>query len=256
MAEADQRLPANEVKTALRKSGSAYYRDLETPLGMGSRVAVAGGSAAIRAVIIVEHRFRADCFDAVPRTIPERWATLAGILARLWQDGSPMANVGHDSAVGTPRSTPVSQNVIDSTTSIPLRAPRRKFPTILGESRGLLRALAQLDAAIDSDLPVLIVGETGTGKELFARALHEMGRRARFPYVAVNCGAIPEALFEAEFFGHARGSFTGADRARRGLLGASERGTLLARRSWRASGDAAGVALARARVQEIQGGRQ
>ena len=72
-----------------------------------------------------------------------------------------------------------------------------------------------------------IVGETGTGKELFARALHEMGRRARFPYVAVNCGAIPEALFEAEFFGHARGSFTGAERARRGLLAASERGTLL-----------------------------
>ena len=256
VAEADQRLPAHEATTALRKSGSSYYRDLETPLGIGSRVAVSGGSGAIRAVIIVEHRFRADCFDGVPRAIPERWATLAGILARLWQNGSPLAKVGHDSAIGTPRSTPVSQNVSDSTTSIPLRAPRRAFPTILGESRGLLRALAQLDAAIDSDLPVLIVGETGTGKELFARALHEMGRRARFPYVAVNCGAIPEALFEAEFFGHARGSFTGAERARRGLLASSERGTLLLDEVGELPAMRQASLLARARVQEVQSGRQ
>jgi two-component system response regulator HydG len=73
---------------------------------------------------------------------------------------------------------------------------------------------------------VLIVGETGSGKEVFARALHDIGPRAGKPFVAVNCGAIADSLFEAELFGHARGSFTGADRARAGLLARANGGTL------------------------------
>src|SRR6185295_11208247 len=73
---------------------------------------------------------------------------------------------------------------------------------------------------------VLVRGETGTGKEVFARALHDRGPRASKPFVAVNCGAIADSLFEAELFGHARGSFTGADRARPGLLARAEGGTL------------------------------
>jgi transcriptional regulator with PAS, ATPase and Fis domain len=91
----------------------------------------------------------------------------------------------------------------------------------------LRRALAQLDAAVDTDLPVVVSGETGTGKELFARALHDHGPRSAQPFVAVNCAAIADALFEAELFGHARGAFTGADRARPGLLARAEGGTLL-----------------------------
>jgi transcriptional regulator with PAS, ATPase and Fis domain len=83
-----------------------------------------------------------------------------------------------------------------------------------------------VEAATLGDLPVLIVGETGSGKEVFARALHDIGPRARRPFVAVNCGAVSESLFEAEFFGHARGSFTGADSARPGLLGRVNGGTL------------------------------
>jgi DNA-binding NtrC family response regulator/tetratricopeptide (TPR) repeat protein len=228
VADAEQRLPRDETKTALRKPGPSYYRNLETALGSGSRLAIAGGKGPLRAVVIVEHRFRADGFDALPSAIPERWATLAGVLGRLWMNGSVEGETGISSNASVAMHAPsISQGSRHSTTSIPLRAPRRAFPSILGDSKALMRALAQLDAAIDSELPVLIVGETGTGKELFARALHEMGRRARFPFVAVNCGAIPESLFEAEFFGHARGSFTGADRARRGLLASAERGTLL-----------------------------
>jgi transcriptional regulator with PAS, ATPase and Fis domain len=90
----------------------------------------------------------------------------------------------------------------------------------------MTRALARLSAAVDSELPVLVLGETGSGKELFARALHELGRRAARPFVALNCGAVPDALFEAELFGHARGSFTGAERARPGLVARAEKGTL------------------------------
>jgi serine/threonine-protein kinase PknK len=113
-----------------------------------------------------------------------------------------------------------------STTAFPLLEPRRTFPSILGESLPLRRALARLDAAIDSDLPVLITGETGTGKELFARALHDLGPRRERELVALNCGSVPDTLFEAELFGHARGSFTGAERARPGLLARAEGGTL------------------------------
>ena len=112
-------------------------------------------------------------------------------------------------------------------TAMPRREAAREFPEILGRSPALRRALAQLDAAVDTDLPVVVSGETGTGKELFARALHEHGPRSSRPFVAVNCAAIADALFEAELFGHARGAFTGAERARPGLLARAEGGTLL-----------------------------
>jgi DNA-binding NtrC family response regulator len=114
-----------------------------------------------------------------------------------------------------------------ASTAVPRRAPLREYPDILGRSAALRRALAQLDAAVDTDLPVLVHGETGVGKELFARALHDHGARRAAPFVAVNCAAIADALFEAELFGHARSAFTGADRARPGLLARAEGGTLL-----------------------------
>jgi transcriptional regulator with PAS, ATPase and Fis domain len=97
----------------------------------------------------------------------------------------------------------------------------------LGGSPALEQALQHLDAAVDSTLAVLILGETGSGKELFARALHDHGPRADRPFVAVNCAAIADSLFEAELFGHARGAFTGAVGARPGLLARAEGGTLL-----------------------------
>lgn len=77
-----------------------------------------------------------------------------------------------------------------------------------------------------TDSTVLVTGESGTGKGVTARAIHEMSPRSDFPFLPVNCGAIPENLLESEFFGHAKGAFTGADRARKGLFSQADRGTL------------------------------
>jgi DNA-binding NtrC family response regulator len=89
------------------------------------------------------------------------------------------------------------------------------------------KALIDLPRFAASAAPVLIQGETGTGKELVARALHGLGPRAQGPFVAVNCGAIPETMLEAELFGHEKGAFTGASRQHRGRFEQAQGGTLL-----------------------------
>lgn len=89
-----------------------------------------------------------------------------------------------------------------------------------------MKAVAEtIERVADTGVDVLILGETGTGKELVARAVHRSGRRADGPFVPVDCGAIPEHLLESELFGYERGAFTGADRQRRGLLETASGGT-------------------------------
>ncbi|MGO4851567.1 sigma-54-dependent transcriptional regulator [Phaeovulum sp. W22_SRMD_FR3] len=99
--------------------------------------------------------------------------------------------------------------------------------TILGASRAMQAFRAGIAALAPLDLDVVITGETGTGKELAARALHAGSPRAAAPFVAVNCAALPEAMFETLMFGHAEGAFAGAGAARPGKLEAAEGGTLL-----------------------------
>jgi len=100
------------------------------------------------------------------------------------------------------------------------------FRDIVGHSPALTRVLRQIDLVAQTDSSVLIQGESGAGKELIARAIHQRSRRAEKALIRANCGSIPNELFESEFFGHVRGSFTGAIRDRAGRFQLADGGTL------------------------------
>jgi formate hydrogenlyase transcriptional activator len=98
---------------------------------------------------------------------------------------------------------------------------------VIGHSRALRTVLGQVDVVAPADSTVLLLGETGTGKELIARAIHGRSRRAANPFVALNCAALPESLVESELFGHEKGAFTGALGRKAGRFELADRGTLL-----------------------------
>lgn len=97
---------------------------------------------------------------------------------------------------------------------------------LVGASPGITSVASDVELVANRTCNVLIEGETGTGKEVVARAIHALGSRNKGPWVAVNCGAIPEALLEAELFGHVRGAFTGAIQSRAGKFEIANRGTI------------------------------
>jgi formate hydrogenlyase transcriptional activator len=123
---------------------------------------------------------------------------IAALRARLAEDGTPLVHMGH--------------------------APF--FREIVGGSLAIRRTLEAIEQVAPTDATVLITGETGTGKELLARAVHQRSRRAAKPFVEINCAAIPETLLASELFGHERGAFTGAHERRAGRFEQAQGGTL------------------------------
>lgn len=132
-------------------------------------------------------------------------------------------------------SKPVDLNILRNLVNTALRLPSQSSQeaqqdddssTLLGDSQALRNIRATIRKLARSQAPVYISGESGTGKELIARLIHDNGPRADQPFVPVNCGAIPSELMESEFFGHKKGSFTGADRDKVGLFQAADKGTL------------------------------
>jgi transcriptional regulator with GAF, ATPase, and Fis domain len=102
----------------------------------------------------------------------------------------------------------------------------KAFGDLIGQSAALRQIVSQIDLVAPTDASVLILGETGTGKELVAREIHRRSRRKDGPLVRVNCASIPKELFESEFFGHVKGAFTGAIKDRAGRFETAEAGTL------------------------------
>jgi DNA-binding NtrC family response regulator len=116
--------------------------------------------------------------------------------------------------------------MVGSTAEQPASHSEATQDGLIGSSEAMRTVQKIIGMLADSDATVLITGETGTGKELVARAIHEHGRRSGKPFVAVNCAAIPSELMETELFGHVRGAFTGALGDRTGAFCQAERGTL------------------------------
>jgi formate hydrogenlyase transcriptional activator len=116
-----------------------------------------------------------------------------------------------------------AEEACDAEEEIPARAG---FPGIVGQSRALRDVLEQVEMVAASDSTVLLLGETGTGKELIARAIHDRSRRRSKTFVKVNCAAIPSGLLESELFGHERGAFTGAFTHQIGRLELADQGSL------------------------------
>lgn len=100
------------------------------------------------------------------------------------------------------------------------------YADMIGESEAFQKVIEIIDRVKDNRATLLILGESGTGKELVARAVHYSGKFARAPFIAVNCGAIPENLLEAELFGYTKGAFTGANENRNGFFQAANNGTI------------------------------
>jgi len=198
----------------------------------GSRVVVLGPGPTPR-IVVLEERRRAHAFRGVADGDLLPFVAAFAVIARL--DATTHEPTRREpSAPPSPSPAPVraraaaspTPELAEETTFFPQRASTPDLPSIVGKSLAIERAKARLAVAAKGDLPVLLTGETGVGKEVFARALHLASARAKAPFVAVNCGAFAESLFEAELFGHAKGAFTGADRGRRGLFAAAEGGTL------------------------------
>jgi two-component system response regulator PilR (NtrC family) len=123
-----------------------------------------------------------------------------------------------------PAQVPSDQPV--SVTPAPPPGGVQALSRIVGDAPAMMQIRSRIEKVATSMAPVLILGESGTGKELVARAVHECSHRASSPFVAVNCGAIPDNLIEAEFFGARKGAFTGASQDREGYFQAAQGGTL------------------------------
>jgi len=130
--------------------------------------------------------------------------------------------------VSKPVDLHILRKLVDTSLKISARCPpdRRTRDTILGDSEPVRKIRSTIAKLARSQAPVFISGESGTGKELAARAIHDKGPRAEHQFIAVNCGAVPDELMESEFFGHKKGSFTGALADKQGLFQAADGGTL------------------------------
>ncbi|HEM45751.1 MAG TPA: sigma-54-dependent Fis family transcriptional regulator, partial [Alphaproteobacteria bacterium] len=155
--------------------------------------------------------------------LKERWPEVPAIMLTANDAVEDVVEAIHLGAINylvKPASPAVVAGAVDKAlASRPFRTEAsRSVPELVGESKAIVEVRHKVVMAARSDVHVMITGDTGTGKELVSRAIHAHSPLARGPFVAHNCALAPPELFESEFFGHRKGSFTGADRDHVGLL--------------------------------------
>ena len=212
---------------------SPYHQELLYAL----RRSQDGDTAAWNAAPVLERRFDPSHLPPLPTV---RSVELARPLEMAMPAASSIATMqelvsfsGMDSSAGEGASSTSDSgrsgfSGISGGGSAPPReiAAAERIPTLIGSSAVMLEVSRRIRLVAARSTPVLIEGPTGSGKELVAEALHRLSARTRKPFVAINCAAIPEALLEAELFGHTRGAFTGAVQGRVGRIESADGGTL------------------------------
>src|SRR6218665_1373932 len=174
--------------------------------------------------LIVLNEVRAHLPDT-PVVVVTAFGNIEGVLERIQQGAFDYLSKPFDvdAIVRVARRALEQKRLVEENRSLRKQVERG---AMVGRSPALLEVYKQVARAAATAVPVLITGETGTGKEMVARALHRRSPRSTGPFIPVDCGAISESLMESELFGHARGSFTGATGARRGLFEEAHGGTL------------------------------
>ena len=200
---------------------SCLVLDVQLPgiSGLDLQRELASGDAQIPIIFMTGH-------GDIPMTVRAMKAGAIEFLTKPFRDEDLLSAV--DQAINHGRQIEQFKNGPTHKKPYPEDEPRSEisFSEMVGKSAALRQVLQQVETVALSDSTVLILGETGTGKELIARAVHQRSRRRDKPLIQVNCTSIPKELFESEFFGHARGAFTGAIKDRAGRFEAAAGGTL------------------------------
>ncbi len=162
--------------------------------------------------------------EQIRKQYPRMEVELVDSQAEVVEDRETETDTGGDESRDAVESGSTVETVDSNDWGVVSKA--EPLPGMIGASRAMEQVYRLVHMVAGRDTAVLVTGETGTGKELVAAAIHQLSRRAKNPFVVVYCAAIPEALLEAELFGHARGAFTGAVQSRLGRIHVAQGGTL------------------------------
>jgi two-component system, NtrC family, response regulator PilR len=233
---------AGSVEEALQmlkeRSYSAVITDMRLPDGSGLDVLayLEEGRRREKAIVITAYgsaenaveALKSGAFDYLTKPVDLRQFRLvvASALGRAPQNAPTVVPSALPSAAG--HAAPAATETRETSPAPPVRAlpQAAALRRLSGQSQAMQQVRALIEKVAKSMAPAIVHGESGTGKELVARAIHDVSARAGQPFIAVNCGAIPEHLLEAEFFGYRKGAFTGANEDRDGFVQAAQGGTL------------------------------
>ncbi len=240
----DETSPSRSIAERVAKTGEALFSvDASSDRRLSTFESVA--SLQLRSVlavplvihghscgtIYVDDRFKVGAFGDSALEVAHEFAEIAAVAIHNARNGARLRRALRQSERLQKKLAKrvVTQGVELEATRRALTAPdevKGRYEGIVGRGHMMRKTLSLCDRVAATAVSVLLLGETGTGKELIARAIHANSPRAKKPFVAINCGALTEALLESELFGHLRGAFTGADRARQGLFEVAHGGTI------------------------------